>query len=46
MSEDITGFWVVEDSTDTRTKTYPDYPVRPFGPTRLISEETIKDLMK
>ena len=46
MAEDITGFWVVENDADTRTKTYPDYPIRPFGPVRLISKETIKELLK
>lgn len=46
MAEDITGFWVVENDADTQTKTYPDYPIHPFGPVRLISKETIKELLK
>ena len=43
MAEKITGFWVVDDAE--ATKTYRDFPVSPFGPIRLISKETIKDLV-
>ena len=46
MSENITGFWVIEENTKEERKTYRDYPVSPFGPTRLISKETILDLVK
>lgn len=46
MSGYITSFWVVEDSYNGINKSYPDYPVSPFGPTRLISKETINELVK
>lgn len=46
MAENITSFWVVEEQPKQVSKSYPDYPVSPFGPTRLISKETIEDLMK
>lgn len=46
MSEKITSFWVIEDLPKKARKSYPDYPVSPFGPTRLISKETIRDLLK
>lgn len=43
MSGCITSFWVVEENPN-RKNTF--YPVSPFGPTRLISKETIKELVK
>lgn len=46
MAENITGFWVVEEPEKEVRKSYPDYPVSPFGPIRLISKETIRDLVK
>ena len=46
MAENITGFWVVEEPEKEARKSYPDYPVSPFGPTRLISKETIEELVK
>lgn len=45
MSENITSFWVIEDLPREVSKTYPDYPVTPFGPARLISKETIDALV-
>lgn len=46
MSGCITSFWVVEENPNRKNTSYPDYPVSPFGPTRLISKETIKELVK
>lgn len=50
MAEMITGFWVVDEArTEVASKSYPDYPDYPvslFGPLRLISKETIHELMK
>lgn len=46
MSGCITSFWVVEENPNRKNTFYPDYPVSPFGPTRLISKETIKELVK
>lgn len=45
MAENITGFWVVEEPEKEARKNYPDFPVSPFGPIRLISKETIADLV-
>ena len=39
----ITDFWVV--NADQAEPHYPDYPVSPFGPTRLISKETIHKII-
>ena len=46
MAENITGFWVVEEPEKEARKNYPDFPVSPFGPIRLISKETIEELVK
>lgn len=46
MAERITRFWVIEDMNNKPSRHYPDFPVSPFGPIRLISKETIHDLVK
>lgn len=46
LSGCITSFWVVEDNPNRINKSYPDYPVSPLRPTRLISKETINELIK
>lgn len=46
MGENITSFWLVDIHSDEKVKFYHDYPVNPFGPTQLISKETINELMK
>lgn len=46
MSENITRFWIVEEHPKEDVKLYHDFPVSPFGPIRMISKETIKDLLK
>lgn len=46
MSENIIRFWVVEEHPKEEAKHYNDFPVSPFGPIRMISKETIKDLLK
>lgn len=46
MAENITSFWLVDTHSEAKVKFYHDYPVNPFGPTRLISKETINELMK
>lgn len=45
MSENIISFWVMKEQPKV-DKCYPDYPVSPFGSIRMISKETIADLMK
>ena len=45
MSDNITSFWLVEPN-DEEMRSYKDFPVCPFGPTRLINKETLKKLMK
>lgn len=46
MSDCIIGFWVVDEEEPKEIREYTDYPVRPFGPQKLISKKTIKDLIK
>lgn len=46
MGENITSFWLVDTHSDVMVKSHSDYPVKPFGPTQLISKETINELMK
>lgn len=46
MSELIKSFWLLEAPAGQSAKTYPDFPMTPFGPTRLISKETLQDLLK
>lgn len=46
MANNITSFWLVATHSEEKVKFYHDYPVNPFGPTRLISKETINELMK
>lgn len=46
MAECIKSFWVIEEPLNEMRKSYKDYPVSPFGPIRLISKETIRDLVK
>ena len=37
---------IKKENPNRKNTFYPDYPVSPFGPTRLISKETIKELVK
>lgn len=46
MADNITSFWLVDTHSEAMVKSYHDYPVNPFGPTQLISMETINELMK
>ena len=46
MANNITSFWLVDTHSDVMVKSYSDFPVKPFGPTQLISKETINELMK
>lgn len=46
MADNTRHFWLVEQNEDEEVRCYRDFPVNPFGPTRLVSKETINELMK
>lgn len=46
MADNVRRFWLVEQNEEEVMRCYKDFPVSPFGPTRLVSKETINELIK